>query len=346
MTQPIQGSACPYCGFVLLNESVLPRHVLICPKYPANMQAVAPVSTPVVQPTAVATVPTPVQKPAMPQGMETPALDHAFKVSDEHMTFFNILQQKRVKGDITNVRIVGPSGLGKSSMAYYFAGLYSCPFLDWQCHLITEVDEWWGVRELDVATGTHMDESLLVQAIETPGAVILLDEVNRAHPIVLNGLLGLLDHRRRQWVPTLKRYVTVAEGVTFFLSMNQGAEYNAVNELDKAFSDRAPITLRVTYPAPEVERAILMDREGISEDKANHLVRFANILRGNDRIEVDVSTRVLMAAASLISSGMPLRDAVTFACINSVQEESDRTTCLQALQQSEPAQTVDLGTPV
>ena len=107
--------------------------------------------------------------------METPALDNDFKVSDEHVAFLSILQGMRTKGDITNVRIVGPSGLGKSSMAYLFAGLYSCPFLDWQCHLITEVYEWWGVRELDVATGTRMDESLLVQAIETPGAVILLD---------------------------------------------------------------------------------------------------------------------------------------------------------------------------
>ena len=346
MAQQVQGSTCPYCGFVLQHERVLPKHLLVCKKAPANVQTVASAPKPVVKQPAVVTVPTPAPTLVIPQGMEIPALDVDFKVSDEHVAFFAILQEMRIKGDITNVRIVGPSGLGKSSLAYLFASVYKCPFLDWQCHLVTEVDEWWGIRELDVATGTHMDESILVQAIETPRAVILLDEVNRAHPIVLNGLLGLLDHRRRQWVPTLKRYVTVAEGVTFFLSMNQGAEYNAVNELDKAFSDRAPITMRVTYPEASIEREILVSRKGISEDNANHLVRFAGILRGNDRIDVDVSTRVLLATAHLISRGMELRDAVTFACINSVYEESDRTTCLQALQQSEPAQTPDLGTPV
>jgi len=333
---------CPDCGTKMLcTEKTLQMHKDICKGRPDAPAPAAPTPALVTQP---ASVPQPVPvKPVYPDGIEVPALDDTFKVSHEHQMVMHVKNEMSRKGGIENLRVVGPSGLGKSSLAYYFAAMYDRPFLDWQCQLVTEPEDWWGSRELDIAKGTFAHESLLVKAMETPRAVVLLDEVNRAHPVVLNSLLGLLDHRHRQWVGMLKRYVTVAPGVTFILTMNEGAEMTGINELDKAFSDRVPDTLRVKYPQPSVEREILIARTGCSLDTAEHLVRFAGIVRGNDRLNVDASTRILLAAAKNIVGRLPLKDAVILSCIDSIPEESDRTTCLQALQQASPVSTG--GTP-
>ena len=54
-----------------------------------------------------------------------------------------------------------------------------------------------GNVHFDKAKGTYFSESLFVKAIQTPNAVILLDELSRAHPDAWNILMTVLDQGQR-----------------------------------------------------------------------------------------------------------------------------------------------------
>ena len=82
---------------------------------------------------------------------------------------------------------------------------------------------------------------MFVKAIQTENAVILLDELTRAHPDAWNILMTVLDQGQRylrldeaQGQATIE----VADGVTFIATANIGNEYTATRTLDKALMDR------------------------------------------------------------------------------------------------------------
>ena len=89
--------------------------------------------------------------------------------------------------------------------------------------------------------GTYFSESLFVKAIQTKNAVILLDEISRAHPEAWNILMTVLDQGQRylrldeaDGAPTIK----VAEGVSFIGTANIGNEYTSTRIMDRALMDR------------------------------------------------------------------------------------------------------------
>jgi MoxR-like ATPase len=85
--------------------------------------------------------------------------------------------------------------------------------------------------------GTYFTESEFVRAIQTENAVILLDELSRAHPEAWNILMTVLDQGQRylrldeaDGSPTVK----VAKGVCFIATANIGNEYTSTRVIDKA----------------------------------------------------------------------------------------------------------------
>ena len=89
--------------------------------------------------------------------------------------------------------------------------------------------------------GTYFSESLFVKAIQTPNAVVLLDELTRAHPDAWNILMTVLDQGQRYLrldEADGQATVDVADGVTFIATANIGNEYTATRQLDKALLDR------------------------------------------------------------------------------------------------------------
>ena len=98
-----------------------------------------------------------------------------------------------------------------------------------------------GNTHFDKSKGTYFSESLFVKAIQTPNAVILMDELTRAHPDAWNILMTVLDQGQRyirldeaDGQATIK----VADGVCFVATANIGNEYTATRQLDKALLDR------------------------------------------------------------------------------------------------------------
>ncbi len=263
-----------------------------------------------------------------------PDADPTFWVSNQVGRFLRAVDQRCKKGEVVNVLLVGPTGTGKSSLPREFAATRKRQFFTMHCQLVTEQGDWWGSKEMSAADGTYFQKAALVDAVETPGCVILLDEANRTHPENLNALFGILDHRRRVWVAALEREVVVAPGVTFFVTLNEGLDYVGTSSVDRALRDRMSNTIRLDYLPAKVETGLLMRRIGVDDETARGLSEFAQTARKNPKLGLSVSTRQLLECAALVKGGLPVHEAVLFAVANGAVEDVDKKAILQALQVS------------
>ncbi len=270
-------------------------------------------------------------KPIHP-ALTVPQSDDTFWVDNRLVRLLHTVGRLSAAGEVVNVLLTGPKGTGKTSLPKEFAAAEGKPMFTVHCQLITETDDWWGTRELSLEKGTYFETAAFLDAIETPGCVVLLDEANRTHPENLNALFGFLDHRRSAWVHQLKREVRVAPGVVFFVTLNEGFEYVGTNSIDEALRDRMTYAIRMSYVPKKIESNILQRRTGVDEDTAEKLTEFARTVRRNARLGLPVSTRQLLGASTLVTHGMTLQDAVLYSVVNGMGEDVDRNALLQALQ--------------
>ncbi len=316
---------CPRCGHEAASLSALEVHAR-----EVHQGAVKEAREPVA--VAVAAGPSLPSLPKTNPVIGVPAADPTFWIDDTTSRFLCAVEDRSRRGEVANVLLVGPTGTGKSSLPREFAATRRHPFFTMHCQLIEEQGDWWGMREVSPEAGTYVETAALVDALETPGCVILLDEANRTRPENLNALFGLLDHRRRAWVPMLKREVEVAAGVVFFVTLNEGADYIGTNLVDRALRDRIANTIRLDYPPKRVEAGLLVKRTGVDEAMAWKLAEFAQTIRRDPKVQLEVSTRQLLECAALVRAGLPLRDAVLFSVVNGALEDTDRKALLQGLQ--------------
>ena len=144
-----------------------------------------------------------------------------------------------------NIMMTGPAGCGKTMAAKSLVNSLDRP--DYYFNLGATQDPrstLIGNTHFDSKKGTYFSESLFVKAIQTPNAVILLDELSRAHPDAWNILMTVLDYGQRylrldeaSGADTIK----VADGVTFVATANIGNEYTSTRVMDKALMDRFTI---------------------------------------------------------------------------------------------------------
>ena len=165
--------------------------------------------------------------------------------------------------------------------------------------------------------GTYFSESLFVKAIQTPNAVILLDELTRAHPDAWNILMTVLDYGQRYLrldEADGQATITVADNVTFVATANIGNEYTATRQLDKALMDRFTIIEMdllnqeeesglLHYMFPSVDKKVLNDVASIAD-----LTRM-EALTENARISSGISTRTSVEIAGLLFDGFALLEA-------------------------------------
>ena len=141
-----------------------------------------------------------------------------------------------------NIMMTGPAGCGKTLAAKSLVNALDRPNFyfnmgatqDPRATLIGNV-------HFEKSKGTYFSESLFVKAIQTPNAVILLDELTRAHPDAWNILMTVLDQGQRYLrldEQDGQATINVAEGVCFVSTANIGNEYTATRQLDKALLDR------------------------------------------------------------------------------------------------------------
>ena len=165
--------------------------------------------------------------------------------------------------------------------------------------------------------GTYFSESLFVKAIQTENAVILLDELTRAHPDAWNILMPVLDQGQRYLrldEADGQETINVAHGVTFIATANIGNEYTATRQLDKALMDRFTVIEMdllnqeeeaglLHYMFPSVDKKILNDVASITD-----LTRM-EALSETARISSGVSTRTSVEIAGLLFDGFSLLES-------------------------------------
>ena len=169
----------------------------------------------------------------------------------------------------------------------------------------------------DKTKGTYFSESLFVKAIQTPNAIILLDELTRAHPDAWNILMTVLDYGQRYLrldEADGQATVSVADGVTFVATANIGNEYTATRQLDKALHDRFTV-IEVDLLDEEEEYGLLKYMfPTVDSDSLNNVAKITSLTRvealsENARIASGVSTRTSVEIAGLLFDGFSLLEA-------------------------------------
>ena len=192
--------------------------------------------------------------------------------------------------------------------------------------------------------GTYFSESLFVKAIQTPNAVILLDELTRAHPDAWNILMTVLDYGQRYLrldEADGQATITVADNVTFVATANIGNEYTATRQLDKALMDRFTIIEMdllnqdeeaglLHYMFPSVDKKVLNDVASIAD-----LTRIEAVSE-SARISSGVSTRPSVEIAGLLFDGFSLLESADITIYpqydNTGGVDSERTFVKQIVQ--------------
>ena len=266
--------------------------------------------------------------PEIPEGVEVPEghkemlefIHTSYSLKPESLVMNELKWKYLIRSAVRakNIMMTGMSGCGKTMASKALVNALDRPNFvfnmgatqDPRSTLIGNV-------HFNNDTGTWLSESLFVQAIQTPNAVILLDELTRAHPDAWNILMPVLDSGQRYLRLDEKEdqaTVNVAEGVTFIATANIGNEYTATRMLDKALLDRFTVIEMdilndteeaglLKYMFPNVEAKLLEDVASIA-----HLTRVES-KNDSARIDSGISTRTSVELAGLLFDGFELKDA-------------------------------------
>jgi len=233
-----------------------------------------------------------------------------------------VLLRSAVRGK--NIMMLGPTGCGKTLAAQSL--VKSLKRRDFYFNLGATQDAratLIGNTHFNKETGTFFSESAFVKAIKTPNAIILLDELSRAHPEAANILMTVLDQGQRYLrldEAIDSPIVKVANGVTFIATANVGNEYTATRVMDRALLDRF-VTIEMDLLDKESELALLKYKFPEADEYAlNALAEIAETTRqliktDMSKVSTIISTRVNVEAAGLIYDGFTLMEAAEIAIL-------------------------------
>lgn len=250
-----------------------------------------------------------------------------------------------------NVLVVGPTGCGKTLAAKSVAKALASDDKFFYFNLGSTQDSrssLIGNTHFDKSTGTIFNESTFVTAIRTPGAIILLDEISRAHPDAWNILMTVLDDLQRYLRLDEKRdseVVHVADGVTFIATANIGNEYTSTKIMDRALLNRFSVKIEMEPLDAENEFNLLKSRFDITDDSLletlKHMVEIAGHTRKALKQEDSsltnfLSTRDTVEMAELLTDGFSLLEIAENVIYPNFEQEggadSERTYIKQLVQ--------------
>ena len=217
-----------------------------------------------------------------------------------------------------NIMMTGPAGCGKTMAAKSLVNSLDRP--DFYFNLGATQDPrstLIGNTHFSKEKGTYFAKSLFVEAIQTPNAVILLDELSRAHPDAWNILMTVLDYGQRYLrldESNGSDTISVADGVTFVATANIGNEYTSTRVMDKALLDRFTI-VEMDVLSEEDESSLLnMMFPSVDSVVLGNVAKIATLTRSESnsdtaRITSGISTRTTVELCGLLYDGFSLEEA-------------------------------------
>ena len=217
-----------------------------------------------------------------------------------------------------NIMMTGPAGCGKTMAAKSLVNSLDRP--DYYFNLGATQDPrstLIGNTHFDTKNGTYFSESHFVKAIQTPNAVILLDELSRAHPDAWNILMTVLDYGQRYLrldEASGSETIKVAEGVTFVATANIGNEYTSTRVMDKALMDRFTIVEMDVLTESDEATLLNMMFPSVDEVVLGNVAKIATLTRTEAnsetaRITSGISTRTTVELCGLLFDGFSLEES-------------------------------------
>ena len=217
-----------------------------------------------------------------------------------------------------NIMMTGPAGCGKTMAAKSLVNSLDRP--DYYFNLGATQDPrstLIGNTHFDTKNGTYFSESHFVKAIQVPNAVILLDELSRAHPDAWNILMTVLDYGQRYLridESTGSDTIKVADGVTFVATANIGNEYTSTRVMDKALMDRFTIVEMDVLTESDETQLLNIMFPSVDSKVLSNVAKIANLTRVESksdtaRISSGISTRTTVELCGLLYDGFTLEES-------------------------------------
>jgi MoxR-like ATPase len=243
-----------------------------------------------------------------------------------------------------NIMMCGPAGCGKTMAANALPEATNRPFFYFNLGA-TQDPRATLIGNTHFKDGqTVFDTSSFVKAIQTENAVVLLDELSRAHPEAWNILMTVLDEKQRYLrldEDVDSPVIRVAPGVSFIATANIGTEYTSTRTLDRALMDRFEI-IEVDILNKEREASLLSKKfPKLSVDQIDAVADIADITRTEWRSEEGkltnmMSTRMSVRVCELLEDGFSLLEASEVAIVPFFDAsgglDSERTYVKQVIQ--------------
>ena len=166
------------------------------------------------------------------------------------------------------------------------------------------------------------------------GAICYLDEVVEARSDVMTVIHPLTDDRRVLPLDRLGVELEAKAGFLVVISYNPG--YQSVTKELKESTRQRFVSLAFDYPKNEIEAEIVAKEAGCDLALATTLVRLGQGSRNlrSHGLGEGASTRLLVYAASLVKSGLTLKDAAEATLVHSLTDDAEMTKALRELVRS------------
>lgn len=222
-----------------------------------------------------------------------------------------------------NILIVGPTGSGKNKAVKTVVKLVNNGENFFYFNLGATTDarsSLIGNTAFDKSSGTIFNESMFVKAIRTENAIILLDELSRAHIDASNILITVLDDLQRYLrldEKSTSDIVKVANGVCFIATANIGNEYTGTRVMDRALLNRFSVKIEMSPLGKDDEFKLMKSMFNIVDDVKIELLKNIIEIAAYTREQVTledsklsnfISTRAVVEISELIIDGFNLEE--------------------------------------
>jgi nitric oxide reductase NorQ protein len=215
----------------------------------------------------------------------------------------------------------GPTGCGKTRFVEHMAWRLGRPLVTVACHDDLSASDLTGRYLIRAGETVWLDGPLTLAA--RLGAICYLDEIIEARTDTVVVIHPLTDDRRILPLDKVGELLEADRNFQLVVSYHPGYQHG-LKDLKPSTRQRF-VALEFGFPPPDIETAIVEHEGHVDRPTAVMLVTLTKRLRQlGDRGLAEVpSTRLIVATARLIASGIPVRTACTTALLGPLTDDAD-----------------------